>query len=230
LGSCPVSIAVWQLATRWHLQLPMKITQGQPHSDALSRCGVVPVVFRHRGFSLLELLVALFVIVLITSMVSFNFTSGGQEIELESRVRNLASVGAYALDEAQMSGIDYGLLLEERLEGREVIYRYQWLERALDGWQTPASGKDLFETQAMAPGISLQLELEDAPLVELSLEDEGSDIVAPQVVFYASGETTVGAIDVVRTDDGELLWRIEWDLLGRFEVMRRGRPDDEDLQ
>jgi len=225
-----VSIAVWQLATRWHLQLPMKITQGQPHSDALPRCGVVPAVFRHRGFSLLELLVALFVIVLITSMVSFNFTSGGQEIELESRVRNLASVGAYALDEAQMSGVDYGLLLEERLEGREVIYRYQWLERALDGWQTPASGKDLFETQAMAPGISLQLELEDAPLVELSLEDEGSDIVAPQVVFYASGETTVGAIDVVRTDDGELLWRIEWDLLGRFEVMRRGRPDDEDLQ
>lgn len=230
MGSCPVSIAVWQLATRWHLQLPMKITQGQPHSDALPRCGVVPAVLRHRGFSLLELLVALFVIVLITSMVSFNFTSGGQEIELESRVRNLASVGAYALDEAQMSGIDYGLLLEERLEGREVIYRYQWLERALDGWQTPASGKDLFETQAMAPGISLQLELEDAPLVELSLEDEGSDIVAPQVVFYASGETTVGAIDVVRTDDGELLWRIEWDLLGRFEVMRRGRPDDEDLQ
>ena len=230
MGSCPVSIAVWQLATRWHLQLPMKLTQGQPHSDALPRCGVVPAVLRHRGFSLLELLVALFVIVLITSMVSFNFTSGGQEIELESRVRNLASVGAYALDEAQMSGIDYGLLLEERLEGREVIYRYQWLERALDGWQTPASGKDLFETQAMAPGISLQLELEDAPLVELSLEDEGSDIVAPQVVFYASGETTVGAIDVVRTDDGELLWRIEWDLLGRFEVMRRGRPDDEDLQ
>ena len=230
MGSCPVSIAVWQLATRWHLQLPMKITQGQPHSDALPRCGVVPAVLRHRGFSLLELLVALFVIVLITSMVSFNFTSGGQEIELESRVRNLASVGAYALDEAQMSGIDYGLLLEERLEGREVIYRYQWLERALDGWQTPASGKDLFETQAMAPGISLQLELEDAPLVELSLEDEGSDIVAPQVVFYASGETTVGAIDVVRTNDGELLWRIEWDLLGRFEVMRRGRPDDEDLQ
>ena len=229
MGSRPVFLAVARLATRWHLQLPMKTKQGQPHSDAVRRCGVDPTVFRHQGFSLLELLVALFVIVLITSMVSFNFTSGGQEVELESRVRNLASVGAYALDEAQMSGIDYGLLLEESLEGREVIYRYQWMERALDGWKTPASGKDLFETQAMAPGISLQLELEDAPLVELSLEDEGSDIVAPQVVFYASGETTVGAIDVVRTDDGELLWRIEWDLLGRFEVMRRGIPDDEDF-
>ena len=81
----------------------------------------------------------------------------------------------------------------------------------------------------MPPGISLQLELQDAPLVELSLEDEGSDIVAPQVVFYASGETTVGAIDVMRIDDGELLWRVEWDLLGRFEILRRGIPDDEDL-
>lgn len=229
MGSRPAFLASSRIAARAHLRLPMKTKQDHPHSDAVRRCGVDTAVFRHQGFSLLELLVALFVIVLITSMVSFNFTSGGQEVELESRVRNLASVGAYALDEAQMSGIDYGLLLEENLEGREVIYRYRWMERALDGWKTPASGKDLFETQAMAPGISLQLELEDAPLVELSLEDEGSDIVAPQVVFYASGEATVGAIDVVRTDDGELLWRIEWDLLGRFEVMRRGVPDDEDF-
>ena len=229
MGSGPAFLASSRIAARAHLRLPMKTKQDHPHSDAVRRCGGDTAVLRHQGFSLLELLVALFVIVLITSMVSFNFTSGGQEVELESRVRNLASVGAYALDEAQMSGIDYGLLLEESLEGREVIYRYQWMERALDGWKTPASGKDLFETQAMAPGISLQLELEDAPLVELSLEDEGSDIVAPQVVFYASGEATVGAIDVVRTDDGELLWRIEWDLLGRFEVMRRGVPDDEDF-
>ncbi len=229
MGSCPVSVAVRQLATRWHRQLPMKMKQGQPHRDTVRRHGVAPTVFRHDGFSLLELLVALFVIVLITSMVSFNFTSGGQEVELESKVRNLASVAAYALDEAQMSGVDYGLLVEERLEGAEVIYRYQWLERALDGWRMPASGKDLFEAQVMPPGISLQLELQDAPLVELSLEDEGSDIVAPQVVFYASGETTVGAIDVMRIDDGELLWRVEWDLLGRFEILRRGIPDDEDL-
>ena len=39
-------------------------------------------------------------------------------------------------------------------------------------------------------------------------------------------ETTAGAIDVRRRDDGELLWRVEWDLLGRFELLRRGEATD----
>jgi hypothetical protein len=48
-------------------------------------------------------------------------------------------------------------------------------------------------------------------------------------VFYASGETTVGAINVRDQESGDLLWRIEWDLLGRFELLRRGElAEDED--
>jgi hypothetical protein len=48
------------------------------------------------------------------------------------------------------------------------------------------------------------------------------------VVFYASGETTVGAITVRQMETGDVLWRIEWDLLGRFEVLRRGEVDGEE--
>ena len=61
-----------------------------------------------RGFSLLELLVALFVVVLITSMVSLSVTSGGPDVRMEAMVRNLVDVAEYALDEAQMTGQDYG--------------------------------------------------------------------------------------------------------------------------
>ena len=45
-------------------------------------------------------------------------------------------------------------------------------------------------------------------------------------MFYASGETTVGSIDVRRRADGELLWRIQWDLLGRFTVLPRGEEPE----
>ena len=41
---------------------------------------------RHRGFSLLELLVTLFVVVLITSLVTLTVTSGGQDIQLEAQL------------------------------------------------------------------------------------------------------------------------------------------------
>ncbi len=186
-----------------------------------------------RGFSLLELLVALFVIVLVTSLVSLNLSSGGREIELEAKVRNLADVAAYALDEAQLTGRDYGLLLGQEVVEGETLYRYAWRERYVDGWRPPASGKEVFAEQVLPVGFELQLELEDSVFRERELagdedrvrdEDEQE---RPQVVLYASGETTVGLIDVRRRDNGELLWRVQWDLLGRFSVLPRGEePQD----
>ena len=181
-----------------------------------------------RGFSLLELLVALFVIVLVTSLVSLNLGSGGRDIELEARVRNLADVAAYALDEAQLTGRDYGLLLGQEVVEGETLYRYSWRERHADGWRPPASGKDVFAEQVLPAGFDLQLELEDSVFRERELAGDEDGVrdedeqESPQVVLYASGETTVGLIDVRRRDDGELLWRVQWDLLGRFSVLPRG--------
>jgi len=179
-----------------------------------------------RGFSLLELLVTLFVIVLVTSMVSLNVTSGGGDIRLESRLRNLVDVAGYALDEAQFVGLDYGLLLQRRDQDGELVYAYSWRERQPEGWREPASGKDVFAGQQFPQDIELTLELEDVPVVELSLEGGGKE-VTPQVVLYSSGETTTGAIDVRRRKTGELLWRVEWDLLGRFKLLRRGEREGE---
>jgi general secretion pathway protein H len=199
------------------------------------RSGNVTVSPRQRGFSLLELLVALMVIVLVTTLVNFTVSSGGQDVQVAAVVSNLADVARYALDEAEMTGVDYGLLLEEEPEGGQTRYSYRWLERHIDGWGEPASGKEVFAKQHLPPGIALELELEDAPEVEFSLDDDEQDdnnqkedAINPQVVLYASGETTVGAINVRRVDDGELLWRIQWDLLGRFDVLLRGEVGEEE--
>jgi len=195
------------------------------------RRSVRAAVLRHqRGFSLLELLVALMVIVLVTTMVNLTVSSGGQDIQLESMVRNLADVGSYALDEAQMTGGDFGLLIEEEVATGETSYSYRWLERAIDGWRDPLSGKEVFARQQLPPGVGLELELEDAPVVELSLDEkkDEAEALAPQVVFYASGETTVGAINVRELGSGDLLWRVQWDLFGRFDVLRRGVADEEE--
>ena len=178
------------------------------------------------GFSLLELLVTLFVVVLITSMVTLNMTSGGYDIRLEAKVRNLADVASYALDEAQMLGRDYGLLLQQLDVDGKVVYSYSWRERLPEGWRQPDSGKDVFAEQQLPPEVELLLELEDVPVAEISLGG-GEEEAAPQVVLYASGETTAGAIEVRRRENSELLWRVEWDLLGRFELLRRGEIEEE---
>ena len=125
---------------------------------------------RQAGFSLLEMLVTLIVIVLITSLVSLAVNSGGQEIQLEAKVRNLGEVGAYAVDEAQLIGRDYGLLLQQEVVERDTVYSYQWRERLPEGWRAPTTGKDVFAGQTLPPGIELELELEGAPVAELGLE------------------------------------------------------------
>jgi type II secretion system protein H len=184
---------------------------------------------RQAGFSLLELLVTLFVIVLVTSLVSLTLSSGGREIELEARVRNLADVAEYALDEAQMTGRDYALLLQQEEIDGETLYSYRWRERFAGGWRPPESGKDVFADQFLPVEFELQLQLEDSPFKEGTLA-EAREEATPQVVFYASGETTAGSIDVRRRDNGELLWRIEWDLLGRFTLLPRGQEPEDTLE
>jgi prepilin-type N-terminal cleavage/methylation domain-containing protein len=174
-----------------------------------------------RGFSLLELLVTLIVIVLITSMVTLNVGSGSRDIQLESQLRNLSDVATYALDEAQMLGVDYGLVLYQVSRDGQLSYAYSWRERRPEGWREPESGKDVFAAGEFEEYLDIQLELEGLPVAELVLDDSSAE-ATPQIIFYSSGEVSAGALDVRRRDAGELLWRLEWDLLGRFSLLLKG--------
>ena len=180
-----------------------------------------------RGFSLLELLVTLFVIVLVTSLVTLNVPAGGGDVQLEQKLRNLVDTAEYALDEAQFVGRDFGLLLREIDAGGARVYAWDWRERQAQGWREPASGKDVFAGQKLPPNVELQLELENVAVTELSPRP-GEEEQAPQVILYASGETIPGAIDVRSRDNGDLLWRLQWDLLGRFDLLRRGEEEEEE--
>ena len=178
-------------------------------------------MFPQRGFSLLELLVVLFVVVIITSLVTLTINSGGRDLGLDTEVGNLADVATYALDEAQLSGMDYGLLLRRRIEDGSSVYSYSWRQRRPEGWREPQPEADLFAERDFLPGLELQLTLDDLPVPEFADEASGPD-AAPQIIFYSSGETTPGALEFRREDNGEVLWRAQWDLFGRFDLLRRG--------
>jgi general secretion pathway protein H len=189
---------------------------------------------QQRGFSLLELLVALFVVVIITSLVTLSVNSGGEDIELDATVKSLADVSSYALDEAQLRGVDMGLLLERVDEGGERIFRYRFLERTPRGWLDPQIEVDIFSARAFPSTVELSLEIENT-LVDLNGDEKlaqtpSSDGIIsepePQLIFYSSGETTVGIISLRLVKTGELLWTIEWDLVGRFTLLRRGEANE----
>ena len=182
------------------------------------------------GFSLLEMLIVLFVIALVTSLTGLGFNSGGQDMRLESRLRSLADISSYALDEAQASGLDMGLYIERVYEQGEPVYRYEWLQRRVEGWRPPNRDPELYTAQQLPYDLEVFLVLDEQQVDSLEADPDEPD-KSPQLLLYASGETTPGYLDVTAVDSGDLLWRLEWDLLGRFELLPRGEPldDDEDF-
>ena len=92
---------------------------------------------RVRGFSLIELLVAVFVIVLLTGVVSLNVGRGGAELELEGEVRHLSGLLAFASAEAGLSATDHGLFIARDSDMDSSGYEGIWLRRFDQGWAAP---------------------------------------------------------------------------------------------
>ncbi len=182
---------------------------------------------RSRGFTLLELLLVLFVVALVTSLASLSLNSGGQDIRLENQVRELGSVAQYALDEAQANGIDMGLRLERRFTGGEPTYHFEWLQRSITGWRAPQPSIPLYDAGQFPAGLVLSLELDDLPVPDLE-PDPQVEQAPPQIYFYASGETTPGVLEFRDETSGDVLWRLDWDLLGRFRYLPRGEESLDD--
>lgn len=182
-----------------------------------------------RGFSLLELLVVVLVIVLLTSVVNLNVGSGGADIARGDEVRQLAALLGYAQTEAEFSGSDYGLYLERLSteDGREYVGH--WLRRYDQGWSAPEGTGDVLEPFRFASGVDLSLSLTGAPDIEIT--DRGPDLrPSPQIVLFAGGETTEGAIDWIDSVTGAVLYRLRWDLFGRTTLMPAGREPVDELR
>jgi hypothetical protein len=108
-----------------------------------------------------------------------------------------------------------------------VAYKGVWLKRFDQGWVSPRQGAEIFAPLALGDGYELRLILEGQPEAEL-LPYERDLKLSPQIVTWAGGEVTPGALEWLDTRTGELLYRLEWDLLGRMTLMPKGLVDEVD--
>ena len=187
---------------------------------------------RHAGFSLIEILAVLVVIGIIVSLVGVSVSSGSRPHEIEGSLNEFMDVAEYALDEAQFRGIDLGLLVERHSGGGELSYRYQWLERYdANQWRPSRSDIGVFGVKLLPQGVDVVLEVEQGEIAlqeELDVEDQQEEETRPQAIFYSSGETTPGIMTWLDPRTGDVLWELEWDLVGRLTRRRAGLAEDDD--
>ena len=179
-----------------------------------------------KGFSLIEMLAVVFVIVLLTSLVSLNVGSGSADINRENQVRDVAAMLGYALTEAELSGTDHGLLIHQLDGFDDGSYGGLWLRRYDQGWAEPLSLNTAFEDLVFETGIELELRLEEQPPIDFDVLEEDANS-PPQIILFAGGEVTPGELDWIDERSGDLLYTLRWDLFGRMTFMPKGiEPDD----
>lgn len=180
-----------------------------------------------RGFSLLELLLVLVIVGLIASLAGLSVSSGSRPYVVEGSVRVFADVAEYAMDEAQLTGTDMGLLFQQNQDSD--VFSYQWLQRQTSGWQPAPESDDAFAPREFPVEVELLIEVEEgATDLSEGVVESGEQELQPQVIFYSSGESTPGILTLVDASDGRILWVLEWDLVGRMTLRRKGIVEDEE--
>lgn len=135
------------------------------------------------GFTLLELLVVLFIIGISVTFAVLSFSGSGIDSRLKNEAHRLQQVMRLASEEALLQGVEIGM----RSDGEE----YSFLLIGEEGW-VEYEGDTPFKTHKLETGVELEVTVEDFALPP----PEDEDALIPQIVFLSSGEITPFDIDL----------------------------------
>ena len=168
-----------------------------------------------RGFSLIELLVVVFIIGLFAGAAVLSLNVVGVDRELEREALRLQGLLDTLMDEAVLQTRDYGVLFTNN-GYRFFVYDYPTL-----GWLDPAGDEFLREHRLTEP-LAMTLFLEDREVVlDPEYEPEFGQQPQPQVMLLASGEITPFEARLFRDPAGGR-YLLEGTLDGSLEVTRSG--------
>lgn len=162
------------------------------------------------GFSLLELLVVVFMIGILVTMFTLSVGVTGSDRELEREVDRLGAILSLAADEAVMHGREYGLRFYPG------TYEFStWFEEFDASEEDPQkrdksrwillTEDDILAPRELAEGLQFELEIEGRRVVlkhktrrEIQAEDEDKLDYEPQLFIFSSGDMSPFLVKIRR--------------------------------
>lgn len=175
-----------------------------------------------RGFTLIEILVVVIIIATISSIALLSLNLIGDDRELDTERKRLATLLEVAQDEAVMQGREFGV------EVLRTGYRFVEFDPLTSQW-SDIPGDDLYRLRQLPQDMELELYVEDKripletdpKIFETQAEDDISmtvDDYMPHLLVFSSGEMTAYEIRFRRgINDQELVMR--GDILGEIELL-----------
>lgn len=182
---------------------------------------------RVRGFSLIEILVVVIIIAIVSAIALLSLGLLGEDRELETEARRLASLVEVAQDEAMMQGREFGL------EFMTDSYRFVEYDPLANQW-LELYGDDLFRLRQLPEDVEFDLFLEGKRILleyepaEIEEQEDDSPMRAdentfvPHILIFSSGDVTPFELTITRRPTDQFVM-LEADLTGKIEL-----ADDED--
>jgi general secretion pathway protein H len=171
-----------------------------------------------RGFTLLELMIVVFVIGLVTAGVVISFSGENRDEQLEREADRLDALFDYVREQAELQTRDYGFRINRR------GYSFVVFDVLANQWR-PAEEDDALRERPFPAGIETEVVVEGRKVV---LEAKKKDIedYMPQVMIFSNGDISSFEVSLHRDEDREARARIYSDESGNVNLLQPGQVEE----
>ena len=173
-----------------------------------------------RGFTLLELMIVVFVIGLVTAGVVISFSGGRRDDQLEREADRLDALFDYVREQAELQTRDYGFRVNT------FGYSFVVYDVLANQWR-PAEEDDALRERPFPEGIETEVVVEGRKVVLETRKKDVEDFM-PQVMIFSNGD--ISSFEVLLRREGsnepDERARIYSDEAGDINLLQPGQVEE----